>query len=49
MFCHCDSHSLQEKILREFVLTHGDRNHEEEIWITNSNAYTTATDAAGDT
>lgn len=25
MFCHCDSHSLQEKILEEFVLTHGDR------------------------
>jgi hypothetical protein len=25
MFCHCDSHSLQEKILEEFVLTHGNR------------------------
>jgi retron-type reverse transcriptase len=35
MFCHCDSHSLQEKILEEFVLTHGDRiSPEEEIWIT---------------
>lgn len=34
MFCHCDSHSLQEKILEEFVLTHGDRiSPEEEIWI----------------
>ena len=49
MFCHCDSHSLQEKILAEFVLTHGDRHHEEEIWITNSNALTTSMDAAGGT
>jgi len=41
MFCHCDSHSLQEKILEEFVLTHGDRiSPEEEIWITSSSAAT---------
>ena len=50
MFCHCDSHSLQEKILEEFVLTHGDRlTPEEEIWITSSNAATANMDSAAGT
>ena len=48
MLCHCDSHSLQEKILSEFVLTHGDQDHEEEIWITNSNALTASAASAAD-
>lgn len=48
MFCHCDSHSLQEKILEEFVLTHGDRiSPEEEIWITSSSAATASAASAG--
>ena len=41
MLCHCDSHNLQEKILGDFVLTHGDRlSLGDEIWITNSSAVT---------
>ncbi len=49
MMKHFDSYNLKTAILDEFVLTHGDRNHEEEIWITNSNALTTSMDAAGGT
>ena len=48
MLGHCDSHNLQEKILQDFVLTHGDRE-EAATWITDSSAAIADTDTAKDT
>lgn len=46
MMEHCDSHSLQTKILDEFVMTHGDRVPEWN-YQTNSNVYTAGLSAEG--